>query len=194
MELKNKMRYLSRFNNLHRYKLKPCRGRQNGGWDFATAGTERVKGERELAEEIKSTPPPPETDGVSGCACGTINNNLVRVRAQSHFKEMGRDKRAGRWRAVVWPHLHIDDGNMGGGGTIPFIETLNKDEERDSYFNMGLDGKNRGIGFTSNRRNTYHYCIIAYRNDDKGVGEGDFRGDSFQIFMASQKKTKLLLY
>ena len=66
-----------------------------------TAGTEWVMGERKLAEETKSTPRPPETDDVSGCACGIINNNLARVQAQSHFEQstndlkMGRGKRAG---------------------------------------------------------------------------------------------------
>ena len=44
-EYKKMILNISKFNNLHRYKLEPCRGRQNGGWDFATADTEWVTGE-----------------------------------------------------------------------------------------------------------------------------------------------------
>ena len=66
-------------------------------------------------EEIKSTPRPPETDGVSGRTFGKVrgrfNKSLVN-------RKTTRGKRAGRWRTVVWPHLHIDDGSMGGGGPI----------------------------------------------------------------------------
>jgi len=96
-----------------------------------------------LAEETKSTPRPPETDGVSGCACGTINNNLARVRAQSHFEEMGRGKRAGRWRAVVWPHLHIDDGSMGGGGPIDHENVITMTVTQPGYKNFYDDYKGR---------------------------------------------------
>ena len=34
--------------------------------------------------------------------------------ASGHDKVMDTKQRAGRWRAVVWPYYHIDDGSMGG--------------------------------------------------------------------------------
>jgi len=70
------------------------------------------RGIRRMAEETKSTPRPPETDGVSGRTFakvrGRFNKSLVNSKTI-------RGKRARRWGAVVWPHLHIDDGSMGGG-------------------------------------------------------------------------------
>jgi len=95
-----------------------------------------------MVAESLTSPRPPETDGVSGCVCGTINNNLARVRAQSHFEQstnnlkMGRGKRAGRRRAVVWSHMHIDDGSMGGGGPIPHRDEISRNlfSNKDSHF------------------------------------------------------------
>ena len=134
-----------------------------------------------MAEETKSTPRPPETDGVSGCACGTINNNLARVRAQSHFEEMGRGKRAGRWRAVVWAHLHIDDGSMGGGGPIPHVDFVHYNTQPGDNNDL-WDYRNNY--FTNNRDGIFHYCLFAHQKSDGSTttGWGAYLSDTFIIY------------
>ena len=130
-------------------------------------------GERKLAEEMKSTPRPPETDGVSGCACGTINDKIVRVRAQSHFEQstndlkMGRGKRAGRWRAVVWPYLHIDDGSMGGGGPVPHDDDLYYNimvkKEKTSFLTDIMENYFRPTGTgCESRKGIFHYAVFCH--------------------------------
>ena len=159
----------------YRYKNEPCRGRQNGGWDFTTAGTEWVQGERKLAEEIKSTPRPPETDGVSGRTFAKVRGRFSRSLAN---RKTTRGKRAGRWRAVVWPHLHIDDGSMGGGGTITHHDKFTDDVESDCKDNY----------FSNERKGIFHYCVFAHKNKDGSntkLGSADGPGYFFVIFDAN---------
>ncbi len=122
-----------------------------------------------MVAESFTSPRPPETNGVSGCACGTINDNLARVRAQFHFEEMGRGKRAGRWRAVMWPHLHIDDGSMGGGGPIPHVNSIQ---------NAGIY-RNDPNYFNPNRDNIFYYCVIVHDLTPAASGRGC--GDRFAL-------------
>jgi hypothetical protein len=149
-----------------------------------TAGTERVMGERKLVEEIKSTPRPPETDGVSGCACGTINDNLARVQAQSHFEQslknfkIGQGKRAGRWRAVVWPHLHIDDGSMGGGGPITHSDNdiIVYQPQQAGDLNDFQDYKD---AYFSGRQGIFHYCLMAHELEWNGQTWGGLANGAY---------------
>jgi len=66
-----------------------------------------------MVAESLTSPRPPETDGVSGRTFVKVRGRFSR--SLVNFKTT-RGKRAGRWRAVVWPYYHIDDGSMGGGG------------------------------------------------------------------------------
>ena len=125
-----------------------------------------------MAEETKSTPRPPETDGVSGRTFAKVRGRFNRSLAN---RKTTRGKRAGRWRAVVWPHLHIDDGSMGGGGPIPYDDRLNNNKWNNLYNNNGLDGFGN-YGFTPERLHIFHYCIFAHRN---AAGSSSVGGESF---------------
>lgn len=72
-----------------------------------------------MVAESLTSPRPPETDGVSGRTFAKVRGRFSKSLAN---QKTTRGKRAGRWRVVVWPHLHIDDGNMGGGETIKLMK------------------------------------------------------------------------
>ena len=121
-----------------------------------------------MAEKIKSTPRPPETDGVSGRTFakvrGRFNKSLVN-------RKTTRGKRAGRWRAVVWPHLHIDDGSMGGGGPIPHKDKITGEEPyRDNPTYHSIE-----------RHHIFHYCVFCHELTTGSLGEGWPGGLSFVI-------------
>jgi len=140
-----------------------------------------------VAESLTSPRPPEPYDG-SGCACGTINDNLPRVRAQSHFEQSTnnrkttRGKRAGRWRAVVWPHLHIDDGSMGGGGPITHDNNdfSSVAERRDYYDNYFLNGQ----GINHPRHGIFRYCIFGHARNDhiKIIAHKEFNREDWNLY------------
>ncbi len=125
-------------------------------------------GERKLAEETKSTPRPPETDGVSGRTFTKVRGRFSRSLVN---RKTTRGKRTGRWRAVVWPHYHIDDGSMGGGGPIPHVNSISGEEPyRDdpSYH-------------STERHHIFHYCVICHEQNSGSPGAGWPGGLSFVV-------------
>lgn len=56
--------------------------------------------------------------------------------------------------------FHIDDGNMGGGGTLPFDASTTDYELQNLYFNYFLNGNSNNW-----RRGVFHYCLIIYHSD-----------------------------
>ena len=130
-----------------------------------------------MAEEIKSTPRPPETDGVSGRTFAKVRGRFNRSLAN---RKTTRGKRAGRWRAVVWPHLHIDDGSMGGGGPIPHVGGTSWTE----FYGTGRNDPNSITGqyFTDNRYGIFHYCAYVHDiTDNDWVGEAARHHWAFMI-------------
>ena len=72
--------------------------------------------------------------------------------------------------------MHIDTGNMGGGGLIPHDSNFNyPDDWRNTYDNY----------FTSNRHGIYHYCVIAHTTSGNFLGEGLVADDQFVLYDAN---------
>ena len=148
-----------------------------------------------MAAESLTSPRPPETDGVSGRTFAKVRGRFNRSLAN---RKTTRGKRAGRWRAVVWPHLHIDDGSMGGGGPIMHYKDYlyfgvkdpnNNDPPSGSgEYNDFYDVKSNY--FDNNRNGMFHYCIFGHyfswwkdgqerKGTYKAAGTGIYSGGHF---------------
>lgn len=87
--------------------------------------------------------------------------------------------------------MHIDDGSMGGGGSInDFLEEITGEEENNLRLNTGLYGTidpnapgNHGFNQV-NRKGIFHYCIVAhYLKDAHGyLGFARTPGYSFEVY------------
>ena len=76
--------------------------------------------------------------------------------------------------------LHIDDGNMGGGETIPFDnvgEKTDMDEINDIYYNYFLQGDENNW-----RRGVFHYGLVLYSS--VSASGFAFRSNAFQVSTA----------
>jgi len=97
--------------------------------------------------------------------------------------ESMRDKGAKR---TADRKLHIDDGCMGGGGSVRFDQEMTETEWNDYYITNFLILPNCQL---SNRQHIFHYCIMCYNFKGKYFGKdsstwwaaGEWGGDKMTI-------------
>ncbi len=76
--------------------------------------------------------------------------------------------------------LHIDDGCMGGGGSIGWDDNgfITSVEESSLYDSKGYD-RTGSFGFKPEHKGVFRYCILA--EDTDGTAHGSAPGDDFTI-------------
>jgi len=116
--------------------------------------------------------------------------------------ESMRDKGAQR---AASGKLHIDDGCMGGGGSLNvFIKELKEADEDAFYagtYSTGISNK----GFDTTRSDVFRYCFNAYKidnaylhksypNRDKDEFTGWRLGNKYTVFMANRNTQDEVLH
>jgi len=89
-------------------------------------------------------------------------------------------------RLNIFITLHIDDGCMGGGGSLGKHDSKFTDSVESALYANNNYGSGSNTGFDkSSRSGIFHYCVFADKNKDgssTSTGFGQYGGDFFVIF------------
>lgn len=116
-----------------------------------------------------------------------INNN-IELHIDARYTPTNQ-----RLVCILENKFSTDDGCMGGGEAIDYVNPIHKDTIYNTYYNDPSK-------FNSNRKICFHYCVIAdtQEGNSDATGNGKYKNNRFILFDgnlgSSKKQAKCFLH